>query len=241
MNEVNDSLGRLAAATGRLLATAATLSDAQVREPSALPGWTRGHVLAHVARNADGLGNLLIWARTGTETPMYPSAQARNDDIEAGAGRPAAFLAADVRESAAFFAAEAAAVPDGAWAAQVRALYGAPFPAFRVLERRLSEVEIHHVDLAAEYSPDDWPADYVAIALPRVAESFAGREDAPRCLVWAEGTPGLFRIGPEQGESPEVTIHGQPAEVLAWLTGRDRGTGLTVAGGGALPELPPWG
>jgi maleylpyruvate isomerase len=212
-----------------------------MREPSSLPGWTRGHVLTHIARNADGLGNLLIWARTGTETPMYPSAQSRSDDIEAGAGRPAAGLAADVRDSAAAFAAEAAAVPGGAWATQVRALYGAPFPAFVVLERRLSEVEIHHVDLAAGYSPGDWPADYVAIALPRVAKSFAGREDAPRCLVWAEGTPGPFRIGPEQGGSPEVTIHGQPGDVLAWLTGRGGGTRLTVAGGRALPELPSWG
>ena len=80
------------------------------------------------------------------------------------------------------------------------------------------------MDMAAGYSPDDWPADYVAIALPRVAESFAGREDAPRCLVWAEGTPDPFRIGPEQGESAAVTIHGQPADVLAWLTGRADGT-----------------
>ena len=239
MNEANDSLGRLAAATGRLLATAATLSDAQVREPSALPGWTRGHVLAHVARNADGLGNLLIWARTGTETPMYPSAQARNDDIEAGAGRPAAFLAADVRESAAFFAAEAAAVPDGAWAAQVRALYGAPFPAFRVLERRLSEVEIHLVDLAAGYSPADWPGEFVTDALPRVADSFAGRADAPRCLVWAAGPPH-FRIGPDQGGPQPVSIHGSPADVLAWLLGRADGTRLTVPSGGTAPELPPW-
>ena len=50
MNEANDSLGRLAAATSRLLATATALSDAQVREPSSLPGWTRGHVLTHIAR-----------------------------------------------------------------------------------------------------------------------------------------------------------------------------------------------
>src|SRR5579859_308739 len=100
MNEVSHSLDRLAAATDRVLATAAALTDAQAREPSLLPGWTRGHVLTHIARNADGLRNLLIWARTGTEVPMYASAQARNDDIEAGAGRPAAGLAADVRESA---------------------------------------------------------------------------------------------------------------------------------------------
>src|SRR5256885_15091039 len=59
-------------------------------EPSLLPGWTRGHVLTHVARNGDGLGNLLRWARTGTETPMYASREARRADIEAGAGRSAA-------------------------------------------------------------------------------------------------------------------------------------------------------
>src|SRR6516225_10421530 len=124
MNEASHSLDRLAAATDRLLATATALSDAQAREPSLLPGWTRGHVLSHIARNADGLRNLLIWARTGTETPMYASAESRSADIEAGAGRPAAALAADVGESAAAFAAEAAAMPDDAWTVQVRALRG---------------------------------------------------------------------------------------------------------------------
>ena len=67
MNEVRHSLDRLAASTERLLASAAALSDAQLREPSPLPGWSRGHVLSHIARNADGLRNLLIWARTGIE------------------------------------------------------------------------------------------------------------------------------------------------------------------------------
>ena len=105
MNEARHSLDRLAAATGRLLATASALSDAQAREPSLLPGWTRGHVLCHIARNADGMVNLLNWARTGTETPMYASAESRTADIEAGAGRHAAELTADVRESAARFAA----------------------------------------------------------------------------------------------------------------------------------------
>jgi maleylpyruvate isomerase len=145
-----------------------------------------------------------------------------------------------VREASAAFAAEAAAVPDDAWTTQVRMLYGPPFAAPGVLVRRLSEVEIHHVDLAAGYSPDDWPADFVAGALPRVAGSFAGRDDAPRCLIWAAGTPDVFRIGPEDGQPPRVTIQGEPADVLAWLTGRTDGARLTVAAGGTLPELPPW-
>ena len=240
MNEANDSLDRLAAATDRLLATVATLTDAQVREPSLLPGWTRGHVLTHIARNADGLGNLLRWARTGTETPMYASAEARGKDIEAGSARPVSALAADVGESAAWFAAEALTVPDGAWTVQVRALNGPPFPALGVLERRLSEVEIHHLDLAAGYTPGDWPADFVAGALPRVAGSFAGRDDAPPCLVWVAGTTTSFPIGPDQAGAPPVTIHGQPADLLAWLLGRDDGARLSLSSGTTLPQLPPW-
>jgi maleylpyruvate isomerase len=65
---------RLAAATQRLQDTVAGLTDQQAREPSLLPGWSRGHVLTHLARNADSLRNLLIWARTGVETPQYANA-----------------------------------------------------------------------------------------------------------------------------------------------------------------------
>jgi maleylpyruvate isomerase len=240
MNEVSHSLDRVAAGTERVLVTATALSDGQAREPSLLPGWSRGHVLTHVARNADGLGNLLQWARTGVETPMYASAESRAADIEAGAGRPAADLAADVRESAAGLAAEAASMPGDAWTAQVRALHGPPFPALRVLEHRLSEVEIHHVDLAAGYLPGDWPEDFLTEALPRVAESFAGRDDVPACVAWAEGAKDMIRIGPERAGPPSVVINGGAADLLAWLLGRSDGTGLTVSGGGALPELPPW-
>ena len=240
MDEASHSLDRLAAATDRLLATATALSDAQAREPSLLPGWSRGHVLTHIARNSDGMVNLLHWARTGTQTPMYTSPQSRAADIEAGAGRPAAALAADVRDSAAGFAAEAASMPDGAWTAQVRALNGPPFPALGVLERRLSEVEIHHVDVAAGYSPGDWPEDFLSEALPRVAESFAGRDDMPPCVAWADGAKDSFRLGPEQAGPPSAIIRGQPADLLAWLLGRGDGARLTLARGDALPELPPW-
>jgi maleylpyruvate isomerase len=241
MDEASHSLGQIADATERLLAAADALTDAQVREPSLLPGWSRGHVLTHIARNADGLGKLLRWARTGTEIPMYASAEARTADIEAGAGRPAGELGRDVRDSAAAFAAQAATMPGEAWTARVRALNGPAFPALGVLDRRLSEVEIHHVDLAARYLPGDWPAEYVAEALPRVAGSFAGRDDAPRCLVWADGAPHGYRIGPGDTGTPPVAIHGQPADLLAWLLGRGDGARLRISGeAGALPLLPPW-
>src|SRR5437763_14459256 len=101
MDEVSHSLDRLAAATERVLATATALSEAQAREPSLLPGWSRGHVLTHIARNADGMVNLLRWARTGTQTPMYASAASRAADIEAGPRAPAGALPPAARPSAA--------------------------------------------------------------------------------------------------------------------------------------------
>src|SRR5256714_5797907 len=140
MNEARHSLDRLAAATGRLLATATALSDAQAREPSLLPGWTRGHVLTHIARNADGLRNLLVWARTGVVTPQYPNPQAREAGIAAGARRPAGALAEDVEQSAAAFAAEAARVPARAREVPVHGINGPDHPAWFTLFRRLTEV-----------------------------------------------------------------------------------------------------
>jgi maleylpyruvate isomerase len=85
------------------------------RGPLLLPGRTRGHLLTHVARNAEGGTRLLGWARTGVPSYEYRSVAARAAAIEEGAGRPAAELAEDVRVTAAAFAEAAAAVPPGAW------------------------------------------------------------------------------------------------------------------------------
>lgn len=229
-------------ATARLLATAATLTDDEARAPSPLPGWTRGHVLAHVARNADGLVNLLRWARTGVETPMYPSREARDADIEAGARRPAAELAADVRDSAAAFAAAAAGLPDEAWSATVRNPRG-EFPARVALDLRRSEVEVHHVDLAAGYGPVDWPDDFVADHLARVAATFQGRRDVPSCLLTPEDAGEPLWIGPAGPAGPggaAVLVAGPPRDLLAWLLGRGAGEALATRGG-APPALPAWG
>jgi len=254
---------RLAGATDRLLATAAGLTDRQAREPSLLPGWSRGHVLVHLARNADGLRNLLIWARTGVVTPQYPSQQARDDAIEAGAGRPAGDLVADLRESAAAFAVEAAGLPDRSWQVSVHGLRGRGHPAWYTLSRRLSEVEIHHVDLAAGYQPVHWPGWFVADRLESAAAEFAGHADMPSARLVVTGasnrtststggttstggdgnTGQEYRIGPADASgaaAPEPRISGPGWLLLAWLTGRNAGEGLTADPAGPLPALPAW-
>jgi hypothetical protein len=87
-----DVLDQIVAASEHLLDTAAGFSDANVRGPSLLPGWSRGHVLTHLARNADDGRNLLVWARTGVETSEWgPSS---NDAGNNGyAGQPPTFQA----------------------------------------------------------------------------------------------------------------------------------------------------
>ena len=147
----------LQAASDRFIATATGLDDAAVAAPSGLPGWTRGHVLTHVARNADGAVNLLTWARTGIVTPQYASPEHRVADIEAGAGRTAAEQLADVRATTRRLAAAIDAMPAEAWSAEVRWTDGRVGPASEVVRRRLREVELHHVDLGAGYTPADWP------------------------------------------------------------------------------------
>lgn len=226
------------AATGKLLATAGTLSDRQARAASLLPGWSRGHVLTHIARNADSLRNLLTWARTGIETPQYASHEARDADIQAGADRPVAELVADLRKSAAALAAMASALSGADWRAEVRGLRGAPHPAWFTLERRLTEVEIHHVDLGAGYRPADWPDEFAAQRLERVAADFSEPGCQP-ALLRCSDSASAYRIGPPE-TPPAVEISGPTAELLAWLIGRSTGAALTPEPAGPLPPLPPW-
>jgi maleylpyruvate isomerase len=229
---------RVDVASARVLATAASISDQQAREPSALPDWSRGHLLTHLARNADGLRNLLVWARTGVVTPQYPNVQVRNEEIEAGAGRPARELIVDFADSATAFGDEAARLRDADWTAEVRRIRGPAFPAWQTLWWRLSELEIHHVDLDAGYRPADWPADFSRECLHGATANFSG-PDSPAALLRDTEGGAEHRIGPPD-QAPTVTITGTTRALLAWLLGRSDGGGLTATPEGPLPPVPPW-
>jgi maleylpyruvate isomerase len=224
-------------ATERLLSTVAAFDgDRAVNAPSLLPGWTRGHVLAHVARNADGLTNLLTWARTGVMTPQYADADQREADIAAGAPRPPTEQLADVRRSAARFADAAAQMPAAAWSVLLD-IPGAPQRAARVVWRRLREVEVHHVDLGAGYTSADWPEAFSHRLLHEVVTGFADRSDAPALRLRPEGLGHELVIGDATGAP---TVSGPAHALAAWLTGRSSGAGLTISPDGPLPTPPSW-
>jgi maleylpyruvate isomerase len=152
-------------ATQRLLGTARVIAEPDLRAPSLLPGWTRAHVLAHLARGADAMRNLLVGARAGQHRPAYVSGQARAAGIEHGAGLTAKELLADLASSAMAFRIVSRQLPDDAWQFQVRVLDSARFPAAQLLTRRLVEVELHHCDLGTGYGPADWPAAFATMEL----------------------------------------------------------------------------
>ena len=64
--EFDELFREVRASAARLGADADSLTDRQAREPSRLPGWSRGHVLTHLARSADAYRWMLALARTGT-------------------------------------------------------------------------------------------------------------------------------------------------------------------------------
>jgi maleylpyruvate isomerase len=231
-------IGRIDESVDRLLSSASGMSDEDMREPSLLPDWSRGHVLTHVARNADGLANLLTWAKTGIETPQYPSREVRDAQIDTGAGRSADEILADLARSAKVFEARARELPSAAWLTEVRGLRGPAHPAWFTLRRRLSEVEIHHVDLAAGYQPADWPDWFVAEMLLRVCGQVREDPAAPDAELREASTGTIYALQPDG--KPAVTITGPGHALLAWLIGRSNGADLSADPAGPLPAVPPY-
>ena len=212
-----DSINR---ATARLLGSLDQLTDADIRRPSLLPGWSVGHCLTHIARNADGIGNLVTWAVTGTPTPMYESMDVRNADIEAGASRSAQSHRDDVRTSSEKLARafEALLAADDS-ALDTLVLFGAPpantppdTPVWQVPYARLREVMIHHADLGL---PDFSFADFDDVFVQRTLsfiESRAGSTD----------------------------VHGPASDLLAWRLGRTNPATLRDSEGNPPGPAPAW-
>lgn len=219
-------------ATARFLETLGKLSDEDMRAPSLLPGWTRGHVVTHVARNADALANVLRGAQAGEVRAQYPSSEQREADIEAGAGRSAEELRADAAASARRWDQAANELHAANLGNRYSRVPGSEtYPVRRIGRMRRTEVEVHHADLDAGYTAADWPTDFVDLLMERRVKelSLAGIG-----LTWRATDRDASW---SSGEGPEVT--GTAADLVWWLIGRGSGEGLTCSAGD-LPELGRW-
>ena len=224
--------------TALLVEHTATLAD--VLAPSLCEGWSRAHVLAHVARNAEAIQRLARWACDGQPRPMYPGGtRGRDAEIEEGAARPGPASPDDPRPAGAYVddLADTAAALDPHLAAlgghlaveEVEMRGGLMVPPLALPRLRLREVVFHHVDLDAGFS--------FAEVEPELLLGFL--DDAATRLAATPRAPGV-RLVSEEGDEwavgdAGVTVRGARAGLLLWLARRDPGQ-VTAEGG--LPDLP---
>lgn len=225
--------------TGVFEAAVDRVTDTGFTRPSYLPGWSSAHVVAHAARNADALVNLLTWARTGVETPMYTDAAQRAKEIEEGARRPPGELRADLLAADARLAEALATLPDECWEATVRTAQGRTVPASEVAWMRVREVWVHAVDLDTGTSFDEVPREVCAALVDNVATAFRARTDLPPVELRAEGGGRTWLLG-VPGSADPVVVSGDIPSLAAYATGRPVPGPLYCAGGGSLPKLPAW-
>jgi len=214
------------------------LDDDDFAAPSLLPGWTRAHVVSHLSRNAVGLGNLLTWALTGVETPMYPSAESRATEISVGARQSPAQLRAEAHRRSEQIQALVPQLPPEAWNATVTTLRDPLVSARAVPWLRVRETWVHTIDLATSARFEQMPPGVIAAMIREVIAGFASAADAAPLLVSVTGADGPWRVG---GPGEPIAVTGGAADVLAWLLGRSPGDGLRSDGpGGLVPQPPRW-
>lgn len=221
------------------------MGDEAFDAPSLLPGWSRAHVLSHVARNADAMVNLLRWARSGVETPAYADRERRDADIETGARRTPEEIRADVVASSDRLADAARAMTDTGWRARVRNPQGVEIPASAVMWARAREVWVHAVDLDIGASFADLPIPMRKVLVVDAAATLSTRPGCPHVRVEEVRTGAVHEFGPgpagPDGDPPDLgTVRGRASDLIGWLLGRPYGKGLRTADGARPAPLPAW-
>jgi maleylpyruvate isomerase len=193
----------------RLLQSLDSLTDDQCREPSALPGWTRGHVLSHLARNAESHVHVLQCAARGEVGEQYVGgAKARKEGIESHANDSAESLVNAVRRSIYALEGQWAATNSEGWQGHGVNSAGASIAMSDIVFLRWREVEVHHADLALAFTFADWNSTYVRYELDR------------QVMMWRASKPmGLTPV-------PKIALQLSPNERLAWFLGRTEVEGL---------------
>lgn len=188
----------------RALATAVdSLTEEAYAEPTVLPGWTRKHVVAHVAANAGALGNLVHWAATGERTPMYSSPEQRAAEIESGAQRTGTELTAWFHESEETLEKTMSGLGEEQWQTEVVTAQGLTRTATDIPWMRAREVWIHAVDLGTGVTFTDLPGDFLEalvaeIRAKRGVDALPGGP-LPGVAAWLAGRPHSLTGAPELG------------------------------------------
>jgi len=200
--------------------------------PARLPNWTIGHVVTHLARNADGLRRVLVGAKVGEQLQPYASPQARDGDIESGALRSTETIATDYRQAGSRLMEAIESLPHAVWQSTVDLGRGGPTSADVVLAARLGEVELHHHDLGVDDGLALLDDTHARLLLRALLRSYVRTRDVPPMRLLPAGAEMIVIRDGEQ------EIAGSSLDMVGWLSGRGDGSALQTAG--PLPQLPSW-
>ena len=213
--------------------TVDALTDDELTAPSLLPGWTRAHVVAHLALNGQAMAGVLDHVGRGEPAAMYESDEQRDSEIDELAEADPSDLRDALLAATTTFSDTVVGVEEDRWDSPFSRLPGGPtWPAATILPTRRRELEIHHADLGAAYTHHDWPDGFVVELLDVVS---IDRASAGPMRLRATDLGQDWVVG--DGGGP--TVAGRGAELGWWLTGRGDGAGLTSESG-TLPSLGPW-
>ena len=216
------------------------LTDAELDGDSLLPGWTRRHVVAHVGYNARAVSRLVEWAATGVETPMYPSVEVRNYEIDFGATLSPIALRNLFDHSAVHLNVEWRDLPADSWHHKVKTVQGRTVPAEETVWMRTREVWVHAVDLDNGATFKDIPAPVLERLLKDITDAWHARGTDKDLVVQVDGTALSF--GDTTAASPTI-VSGPLAAIAQWATGRGTdGTRAQHDGGSVtpVPAAPAW-
>ncbi|MBA3653979.1 MAG: maleylpyruvate isomerase family mycothiol-dependent enzyme [Actinobacteria bacterium] len=172
----------------RLRVAIARLADPDIGRPSMLPGWTIGHVLTHLARNAEAMCLRVDAATRAEVVEQYVGGVAgRAAEIDAGSSRPAREIESDVVRWSTKLDDLFGSLSAEDWARPVRTVAGGDHPVSMLPFRRWREVEVHLVDLGIGLTPLDWPPDLVERTLPRLLAGLPDRADQRILMAWLLG------------------------------------------------------
>lgn len=174
-----------------------------MRAASRLPCWSVGHVLTHLARNADAHARRLNGALRGEDVPKYLGGAAqRAQEIDEGASRQAESIISDLATSRARCEKLSTLCSAAGWPG-VRLRGDSSYGPRACPAHRLRETEMHHVDLGLGYEPQDWPEGYVSwdldVLLVTVPERLTSAEERRSLMAWLAGRGDLpvgIRLAP---------------------------------------------
>ena len=236
--DTDHHLALLVEAGQRLVRSVDGLTGDDWHAPSGLPDWTRAHVVAHLALNGEALGDVLTGVVEGDPVPMYETQDARDDDIAQLAGADPAELRERLLASTVTFPEAVQAVPPDAWEGRFERTRGGPtLPLAAVPLMRLREIEIHHVDLAVGYSPDNWPDGFAEDLVDGMVKRQQRDSAEDGFLVRPLDADRTWQVGAPDDEPLVVT--GPVRHLGWWMTGRPPSEQVTSSRG-ELPAIGGW-